>query len=84
LGREEVVIETGGTEFETLTVNDFVTVCIGDEESETFMLKVNDPDSPGVPASLPLLLKFRPRGKVPEAILQEYGISPPEAVMKTE
>jgi hypothetical protein len=83
-GREEVVIVTGCTEVEMVTVNDLVSVSLGDDESATCTVKVDEPAVVGVPESVPPLLRFRPAGKVPEATLQAYGVSPPDAARVVE
>jgi hypothetical protein len=81
---EEVVIETGGIEAKMLTVNDWVALSFSEDESATFTVNVKDPLVVGVPESFPPGLKLRPVGKLPEAILQEYGVWPPDAANVVE
>jgi hypothetical protein len=84
LGSEAVVIESGCTEVEMVTVNDLVAVSLGDDESATCTVKVDEPAVVGVPEMVPPLLRLRPAGKAPAEILQEYGVLPPEAANVVE
>jgi len=59
-------------------------VSLGDEESATCTVKVDEPAVVGVPESVPPLLRLRPAGKLPEATLQEYGVKPPVAARDAE
>ena len=54
-----------------VTVYAWVAVKIGEEESSTFTVNVEDPAVVGVPESLPSVLKLKPAGNVPDATLQE-------------
>jgi hypothetical protein len=58
--------------------------CCGEEESVTCTVKLDWPAPVGVPLIVPPLLKLRPAGKVPDAIVQEYGIVPPVAARVDE
>jgi hypothetical protein len=60
-------------------VKDFVAVLLGEEESTTWAVKVNCPVCEVVPESKPLLAKVMPVGRVPDAMLQWYGVVPPVA-----
>jgi hypothetical protein len=83
-GSDEVVMESGCTEVEMVTVNDLVAVSLGDDESATCTVNVEEPAVVGVPESVPPLLRLRPAGKVPEATLQAYGVRPPDAARVVE
>jgi hypothetical protein len=77
-------MESGCTEVEMVTVNDLVAVSLGDDETATCTVKVEEPAVVGVPESVPPLLRLRPAGKLPEAMLQEYGVRPPDAARVVE
>jgi hypothetical protein len=63
---------------------DFVAVLLGEEESATWAVKVNCPACVVVPESKPLPAKVMPVGRVPDAILQWYGVVPPVAARMPE
>ena len=48
-------------------------------ESVTLMLTANNPDRVGVPPSVPLEESVIPGGNSPDAMPQEYGMTPPVA-----
>jgi hypothetical protein len=56
-----------------------VTVVIGVELSETCATNVAVPAVVGVPEIVPFGAKVRPGGSEPDAMLQEYGVVPPDA-----
>ena len=78
------MIETGGTAGETVTVNVLVALSLGDDESATSRVNLEEPVVVGVPESLPLVLKFKPAGKIPKETRQEYGAVPPDAATVAE
>jgi len=53
-------------------VKAFVAVCaVGEVESVTLAVKLNDPDAVGVPETLPVpAVSVKPAGKAPELMLQ--------------
>jgi hypothetical protein len=64
----------------TVMLSAFVTDwAVGVVESVTRMEKLNVPVAVAVPVMVPLGLRFKPAGKVPEASDQLYGEVPPEA-----
>ena len=50
-----------------------------DSESATCTVKVEDPTVVGVPEIAPALLKVSPAGRLPDARVQVYGVTPPTA-----
>jgi hypothetical protein len=56
-----------------------LTVFEGISESVTCTLKLEVPAEAGTPDMAPLAFRLRPNGKVPAAIDQEYGVTPPVA-----
>ena len=62
-------------------VNDFVVVCaVGELESVTLAVMLNEPAVVGVPEIVPLDVdSVRPAGSAPELIPQLYGGVPPLA-----
>ena len=62
-------------------VKDFVAVCaVGEVESVTFAVKLNEPEVVGVPEIVPLDAEsVKPAGSAPALILQLYGVVPPLA-----
>jgi hypothetical protein len=69
-GSDEVVIESGCTEFDTVSASDLVALCLGEDESSSLTVKVDDPVVVGVPEIVPAALRLRPAGKAPEETLQ--------------
>ena len=62
----------------------FEAFCLEAEESVACTVKLDWPALVGVPLIVPALLKLRPAGNAPDAIVQEYGIVPPVAVSVNE
>jgi hypothetical protein len=83
-GNEGEVIVSGAPEALMLTENGLVASCTDEEESVTCTVKLDWPALVGVPLIVPPLLKLRPAGKVPDAIVHEYGVLPPVAVIVLE
>src|SRR5271167_1235941 len=85
-GTEPVVIVTGETAAATVMVSDSVAVCaVGVVESVTFTVNVNEPDTVGVPESVPVdAARLMPAGKAPELMLQLNGVVPPLAAKVVE
>jgi hypothetical protein len=84
-GTEVVVICTGVTAAATVSVNDFVAVCVvGVVESATLAVKLNEPEAVGVPEIVPFAAMFNPPGRTPELMLQVYGVVPPVAASVVE
>ena len=82
---ELVVTCTGVTAAATVSVNDFVAVCaVGEVESVTLAVKLNEPDAVGGPEIVPVADRVRPPGKAPELMLQLYGVVPPVAASAVE
>jgi hypothetical protein len=80
-----VVICSAGTVAEIVMVSDWVAVfAVGVVESVTFTVKVEEPAVVGVPEIVPPVERVKPAGKVPELILQEYGVVPPVAASVVE
>ena len=79
LDKELVLMLTGTTE--TVMLRAFVAVCaVGVVESVTCTVKLNVPEEVGVPEIVPVeAARFKPAGKDPEPMLQEYGVNPPLA-----
>jgi hypothetical protein len=71
-GSEEVVICTGFGAAAIVRVKAFVAVCaVGEVESVTLAVKVNEPDAVGVPEMLPVpAFSVIPAGRAPELMLQ--------------
>jgi hypothetical protein len=59
-------------------------VVVGEPESATLIVKLNDPDAVGVPEIVPVAERDRPPGKAPELMLQVYGVVPPVAASVVE
>lgn len=80
-GRELVVTVKGVLAAATVMLRLLVAVCAaGEVESVTFTVKLNVPDAVGVPEIVPVeAVKLRPVARVPELMLQLYGVVPPEA-----
>lgn len=68
----------------TVSVNDRVAVCCGDEESFTGTVKVNAPVCVVVPERIPPELRLNPLGSEPEDTVQLYGVLPPVALIVLE
>jgi hypothetical protein len=68
------MVKTGG-----LMVSDKAAVAVLEALSVTFTLKLLDPATPGEPVMFPAAESPNPAGKVPLAIVHEYGGVPPEA-----
>ena len=79
MGSEAVVIETGCTSVETVMVNDWFALNLGEDESSTLAAKVDEPVAVGVPEMIPIALRLSPAGNEPEFTVQEYGGTPPVA-----
>jgi len=63
----------------------FVAVCAeGEVESVAWTVKLKVPAAVGVPLMTPLTARERPAGSDPEAMVQEQGVVPPEAVRTVE
>lgn len=84
LGRDAVVTETGCTSAETVMVNDWVALNLGEDESSTFAAKVDEPVAVGIPEMVPAALRLKPAGNEPEFTVQEYGGTPPVAASVDE
>ena len=69
-----VVIESGLLIGLITNVNAFWTVCLGELLSTTRTVKLKVPTVVGIPVSCPLDNNVTPRGKVPEANDQVYGV----------
>jgi hypothetical protein len=76
----EMVTETGGGAAAMAIESCFVPVCGVAEESLTCAVKVNVPETLGVPLIAPVeLFSDNPPGRAPAVTLQLYGGVPPEA-----
>jgi hypothetical protein len=63
-----------------IIVSERVAVTAGARESVTRAVKVKLPAAVGVPLIVPVVeLSVSPAGRLPAAIDQEYGLTPPEA-----
>ena len=84
MDRLVVMIDSAGTAAWTTRLSDWLTVfgVISESVAETVKLEV--PLCDGVPASTPAALKVMPEGKVPEAIAQVNGPTPPTEVKVVE
>jgi hypothetical protein len=84
-GTETVVICTDVAAEATVRLNDLVAVCsVGVVESVTLLVKLKAPDAVGVPEIVPAEDSVRPAGRVPELMLQPYGVVPPLAANVVE
>ena len=71
-GSEVVVICTGLGAAAIVRLKAFVAVCaVGEVESVTLAVKLNEPEAVGVPEMLPVpAVSVRPAGKAPALMLQ--------------
>jgi hypothetical protein len=67
-----------------VTVYDCDVFNTGCDESETWMVNVDFPVPVGVPETVPVLLRLKPAGNVPEETVHAYGFLPPDAEIGDE
>jgi hypothetical protein len=84
LGNEPEVTVSGGALALVLMEKGLVAFCTCEEESVTCTVKLDWAALVGVPLIVPLLVKLRPAGNVPDAIVHEYGLVPPVALSVVE
>lgn len=81
LNEDVVIVRVAGA---IVTVYDWDAFSAGCEESETWMVNVDLPLPVGLPEIVPLLLRLKPAGSVPEETVHAYGVMPPVAARVDE